>query len=517
MEIGLCAHGPNAWPAGVIDNINTPARAYTPKREDGSIAKGRLCPPRGISDLSSHESKSSQKGPLDCNSLKRTPMKIGFGGDMLSLMMAPGDVLFARGVRTRNAADESPSALGLPGFGCMTRPGTVGDWTDHVLLVAGPPWGVWRNSPEAADLKDVWLAVSAVNQGAEVWRVDTIDSSVRGLHIAESLLYVDRATGQLMLVGEIDPEDGELYVSERPEPVELWQSPAELRAQIHLDFVEEVLRDMKAGEADWSPSSAACAIIESSEIAVFDDHHTLDDVQACWKQDPICTGAVIGFWQRYLCKLAEACSPRGSAECAERAMALILRWMPIRCDRALPGDLAGSMQSADWIFVPQIPRIFWPVLLPGQHRLPISVAAASAPSRIVQAVKRAGVQPEVPRESLDNLELLRVADDDLPESVASERSHASERSREGPLEQFLPHTNQELQDNPTCQGPQAAEIASDNEVVLPTCQCRPPLPPRDWIPNNDYSLPPCDPTPLVLECSLRTRPGSNALRGIVAL
>mmetsp|Transcript_14400 Transcript_14400/g.25337 ORF Transcript_14400/g.25337 Transcript_14400/m.25337 type:complete len:285 (+) Transcript_14400:3-857(+) len=284
---------------------------------------------------------------------------------------------------------------------------------------------------------------------------------------------------------------------------------------------------MKAGEADWSPSSAACAIIESAEMTGFDDHHTLDDVQACWQQDPICTCAVIGFWQRYLCKLAEACSPRGSADCAEKAMALIRRWMPLRCDRALPGDLVCSMQSAGWILVPQIPRISLPVLLPGQHRPPISVAATCAAPRIRQVSKRAGVQPEVPE--VATLEL-SAEDDELPEScVASERSRegspervASERSREGSPERFpSPMVQEELQDSDSCQGPQPAETARGNEAMLPTCRCRSPSPPQGWLSSvndyGDYSPPQCDPTPAVLECSLRTRPGSNAMRGIVAL
>jgi hypothetical protein len=168
------------------------------------------------------------------------------------------------------------------------------------------------------------------------------------------LIYVDRNMGQLVLIGELQL-DGTLVLTEH-ETVELWQSPAELRSQIQLELMAGVLDDMKTNEACWSYFTGARALLQSSQLTVGDDpERTLNMVKECWKREPICTSVVIVFWQRYLCEVAIATD--------EDALELILKWMPLKADRGLPGDLLGSMRSAGWVTIAQVPRIFRPMVL----------------------------------------------------------------------------------------------------------------------------------------------------------
>lgn len=45
-------------------------------------------------------------------------------------------------------------------------------------------------------------------------------------------------------------------------------------------------------------------------------------------------------------------------------MEMILRWMPVKADRGLPGDLVAAFRSSGWIPIGQVPRIFRPLVLP---------------------------------------------------------------------------------------------------------------------------------------------------------
>merc|ERR1719162_2204282 len=86
----------------------------------------------------------------------------------------------------------------------------------------------------------------------------------------------------------------------------------------------------------------------------------MDKIADYWKKEPICTSVVIIFWQRYLHKLAGVVVSKvdsGKVEPAE----LIMRWMPLKADRVLPGDLLGTLTETGWVAMVQIPRIFQPV------------------------------------------------------------------------------------------------------------------------------------------------------------
>lgn len=228
----------------------------------------------------------------------------------------------------------------------------------HVLLVVQPPSNIWRHSPEAHELQAAWPPGDV----PELWLLRTLESTraEEGLHESTMMLYVERGTGKLMLIGEITA-DGGLALSEH-EAVELWQSPAELRSSLRVDLMAEAVVQMKEHERSWSSVTAARAVLRSARIeprAPYEKAQAMEKIKASWFREPICTSVAIIFWQRYLKSLAEAAAPVKDIDPFD----LILKWMPLKADRGLPGDLLGTMKQAGWVSVPQIPRIFRPLVV----------------------------------------------------------------------------------------------------------------------------------------------------------
>lgn len=286
-------------------------------------------------------------------------------GDSLELMMAPGDV------------------LAIKGQGRLTEIGTAHGMLGHVVLVLSPPTNVLRYSQEGLSLQAVWPD----KEVEEIWRVCTLESTraETGLHEAEMLLYVDRSEGKLILIGELQ-NDGTLVISEH-EPVELWQSPAELRSQLRVDLMSRVRSEMKANEASWSHVTVARAVFSSAQLTSgapgTPPEQTLDMVKACWMREPICTSVVIIFWQRYLYELAASAVDNTH----QHTLDLILRWMPLKADRGLPGDLLGAMREVGWVTVPQVPRIFRPMVFSAAptHNGPSSHGGYALPDAACEA------------------------------------------------------------------------------------------------------------------------------------
>mmetsp|Transcript_97958 Transcript_97958/g.277661 ORF Transcript_97958/g.277661 Transcript_97958/m.277661 type:complete len:646 (-) Transcript_97958:277-2214(-) len=334
-------------------------------------------------------------------------MHFYLGGDPLELVLAPGDVIVIRGT------------------GRLAELGNAGGFMGHVLVVLAAPRSVPRHSPDAADLLPAWPAEEDV---MELWRVHTMESTRRetGLYESELLVYLQRRSRQLILVGEVDRE-GELSTTDH-EVIELWQSPEQLRCELHVDIMAEVIADMRATQADWSARTAARALLTKAAFTVEKGSiAALDEIRACWERAPICTSVVISFWQRYFFKLAAAppaleaavpgtiflvgervaywsesfrqwmnavvtgqnCSTDGTVvsynldiKCGAltsnirrqvhltdrsvKALELILSYMPLKADRALPGDLLRSMRECGWVAVPQVPQLFRQVLLPSE-------------------------------------------------------------------------------------------------------------------------------------------------------
>mmetsp|Transcript_93932 Transcript_93932/g.166210 ORF Transcript_93932/g.166210 Transcript_93932/m.166210 type:complete len:442 (+) Transcript_93932:79-1404(+) len=260
--------------------------------------------------------------------------------DALQHLLAPGDVLF------------------MKGFGRLQEIGNAGGFLGHVLLVAGIPFSIQRNSQQAKPLQAFWPPGDV----EELWLVSTIECTRRapGLHEAETLLYVDGASRQLLLLGEVNGK-GDLLLCEPREVIDIWQSPGSLRAQLRLDLMLEVLADMREHQSDWSARTAAKALLRSARLPHTSEAgklQLLEDVKACWLREPICTSVVIIFWQRYLCRLAGAVNSNGVPGCSVKPMDLILRWMPLKADCGLPGDLLAAMRDTGWVPLSHVPRMF---------------------------------------------------------------------------------------------------------------------------------------------------------------
>jgi len=251
----------------------------------------------------------------------------------LDTMMLPGDVLSSE----------------AQGGGRIWDIGRAGGFMGHTFVVTSRPRRIGWNArfAEEQNVEAIWPKCEN-GEVSEIWALRIIESmrQVGGLHEAETYVYVDKH-GHLILIGENDV--GELFFQDH-EKLELWQSPQELRNSIRFDLMAEALDEMRAqiGESNWSVTTAARAVLTNANIT----KGTMEaEVAACWQQEPICTTVVIVLWQRYLCKLAQALSAAGNIV---KPIDLIMRWMPLKADRGLPGELLQTMQNSGWCRVGKI-------------------------------------------------------------------------------------------------------------------------------------------------------------------
>lgn len=250
--------------------------------------------------------------------------------DMLDQMIMPGDVLVAYET------------------GRLWDIGRAGGFMGHVLLVSSRPRHIPLHSLAPIELEALFPADDTgeiCTLPAEVWAIETVESTrgTEGLHKAAVLVYVD-SSGRLTLIGEDHPHSG--LSCQDHEVLELWQCPAELRWQLRLDLMEQAFTDMEGeiGEFDWSVTTAARAVFNSASISYAREA----EVAACWQQEPICTSVVISLWQRYLSKVAEAHNATPSNPRLD-PMDLFKRYMPLKADRGLPGELLAAMRQAGWM------------------------------------------------------------------------------------------------------------------------------------------------------------------------
>lgn len=248
-------------------------------------------------------------------------------GEDLQTVLSPGDMVFVKG------------------DGQITELGTTGGWFGHVLVVRGTPELVSRQWFEHNGVNVAWPSKSVTH----IWKVPTIEStrSAVGLHQCDMLVHI-HLDGTLALLGELaTTDDGALEFSQiDDEAMEIWQSPAELRSQLSMECIHDVLMDMVSCEASWSLTTAARAVFKSAKLSSRRD--LLGKVQGYWDSAPICTSVVIAFWQRYLCRFAQATG--------QRETDLIMKWMPLKADRVLPGELINTMRKCGWVNVRRIPK-----------------------------------------------------------------------------------------------------------------------------------------------------------------
>lgn len=238
--------------------------------------------------------------------------------------VGPGDVLFVKG------------------SGQLTRIGANGGLMGHVMVVLASPQRVQRLSRPGRALAEIWP------EGAdEVWRVPCAESTSQrsGLNCSHMIVQLG-SSGELLLVGEETEND----VWEASERLEIWRCPVALRTSFRAEIVVSVMKDMLECQADWSYTTAVRAVFQSATIANRACTDTLrEEVESSWEAAPICTSVVISFWQRYLQQFA---SMVGLSDTE-----LWLRWMPLKADRGLPGELLTVMKKAGWLKV-ETPLIF---------------------------------------------------------------------------------------------------------------------------------------------------------------
>jgi len=239
--------------------------------------------------------------------------------------LAPGDVLFVKGT------------------GGLTEIGTTGGFLGHFLVVLASPNRLLPSSPEALELSKMKPLLDI----ACVWKVETIEStrSREGLHRAEMLVHIEQRTGRFIFVGELC---GNELAWMDDEIVQLWQSPQEFRSQIRKDFIFGVLSEMKSCEKNWSLATAARAVLMNAAVREDDGKgRLLQELCDCWSEAPICTSIVVVFWQRLLCRVV--------SRSKQAPLDAILRVMPLKADRGLPGDLINAMSQCGWTQLNHMP------------------------------------------------------------------------------------------------------------------------------------------------------------------
>lgn len=222
----------------------------------------------------------------------------------------------------------------------LSQIGAAGGFMGHVMVVMARPRCVYIHSKEGSTLRDVW----PISYRGPLWRIPTMESTrfKVGLHLTDLLLHID-ATGCFILRGEVS-HDGELAVISEGERVVVWQSPSQLRCSLRLDLMSQVFTEMFLEGESWSMTTALRALFMSAKVfRNLKAEEDLESIQLCWDSAPICTSVAVVFWQRYLCKVAHSLSADVNTE-----LAFILKWMPLKGDRTLPGQLSDAMRECGW-------------------------------------------------------------------------------------------------------------------------------------------------------------------------
>mmetsp|Transcript_32747 Transcript_32747/g.59854 ORF Transcript_32747/g.59854 Transcript_32747/m.59854 type:complete len:439 (-) Transcript_32747:116-1432(-) len=272
----------------------------------------------------------------------------GMMSDLLDQVIMPGDILYSKG-----------GGMGL---------GAAGGLMGHVSIAVASPTRIIRGTPEALRFGPVWPG----NNVSELWRVKTVESTRYercGLYQTETLLYVDPLTRRLRMVGDLTDyaKHQVLGVGEWEVPVEIWQSPPELRAMVNQSIVQQVVNEMMMTSRNWNATTAVRALFFSTSAV--EPIGTMTDVQDAWHQGPICTSVAITFWQRYICKMAEMSGGRRNAN------DLISRYIPLLADRTLPGDLVNALRNTGWTKLSNVyagARALTATAVPVQQPTPVS-------------------------------------------------------------------------------------------------------------------------------------------------
>lgn len=228
--------------------------------------------------------------------------------------------------------------LFIQGLGGLTEIGTTGGYFGHFLVIVSAPEFLSAN--EAKELRDCDAGLLA----SRSCKVETVESTRNhcGLHRSHHVIYADPDTGCLSIAAELlRDRDGMEFVPVLREPLQIWRSPSEIRAKVSSMSVCQVLTDMQACEQNWSLTTAAkAALMSASVLGRKRDDSLLEELSACWQQAPICTSIVVIFWQRLLGRIA--------IQFHDDHLDLILKWLPLKADRGLPGEVLAALDHCGW-------------------------------------------------------------------------------------------------------------------------------------------------------------------------
>jgi len=241
--------------------------------------------------------------------------------------MQPGDVLYIPG----------------SGGGRLTDIGTTGGFLGHFIVVLQPPRRVQAGTKQAQGFQAIWPADTK-----DIWQICALESTRGAVGLSQINILVRREahSGKLIIFGEVE-EHGDLVLTD-DEVFEIWQSPSELRRSLQTELVTEVVDEMMTSNGSWSMATAARAFFRSaSSFSSVDKDELLKEIIGCWHADPICTSVVAIFWQRYICKLVAVMNvfPVAPVHPSD----LILKCMPVKADRSLPGEILHAMQDCGWM------------------------------------------------------------------------------------------------------------------------------------------------------------------------
>jgi hypothetical protein len=239
---------------------------------------------------------------------------------------------------------DSPHALICAGdvlnfrgrFNALSRLGSSGGFMGHVVLAVSE----MRPLLPEAEVAQLFEEFAADGRNT-LYAVNIVECSrdTTGLSESTLILYVN-IEGGVFVGGEINGP--QLTSFDEPEEVHIWHGPLEFREKsFREDFMHEVLTDMRKSQHSWSWSTALRAFWLSSDLSHSTEAPvTLKEIRECWQVEPICSSIVVIFWQKYLLKLA-LCQHANPLD-------LILKYMPLKADRVLPGELLYSMLSHGW-------------------------------------------------------------------------------------------------------------------------------------------------------------------------
>merc|ERR1712232_1441388 len=107
--------------------------------------------------------------------------------------------------------------------------------------------------------------------------------------------------GGLFILGELS-QNGEKVVKFDEAAVGVWHAPSPLRAAFNYHLMKEVLDEMSSKRANWSYFTTAFSWLDPRSSALLEEGNEmsfLKQLEESWSGAPICTSAIIVFWQKY--------------------------------------------------------------------------------------------------------------------------------------------------------------------------------------------------------------------------